>query len=137
MYMMSASVRLNQSLACAGLLGVTAVLAGTFGAHGLKGVLSEEMLATFEIGVRYHLYHAVAVLAIAAFAMTGRENRWITYAARLMTIGVIVFSGSLYALALTNQRWLGMITPLGGVAFIAGWVMVFIAARSSKQEEFR
>ena len=135
--MMSKSVRLDSSLVSAGLLGLTAVLAGTFGAHGLKGVLSEEMLTTFEIGVRYHLYHAAAVLSLAGFARAGREHRWHTHAGSLMTLGVLLFSGSLYALALTNQRWLGWITPVGGVAFIVGWAMVIMGALGWKQEEFK
>ena len=135
--MMSKTARLDRCVATGGLLGLTAVIAGTFGAHGLKGLLNDEMLATFEIGVRYHLYHAAAVLAIAGIARAEREARWLFHAGRLMTLGVFLFSGSLYALALTNQRWLGWITPFGGIAFIAGWLIVFIAALSSKQKAFR
>jgi uncharacterized membrane protein YgdD (TMEM256/DUF423 family) len=106
-----------------GLGAVSALLAvalGAFGAHGLRARLSPDMLAAFEVGVRYHMYHALALLAVGWAA--GRWPGGAVHAAGwLFVAGTVVFSGSLYLLALTGQRWLGAITPLGGAAFIAGW----------------
>ena len=113
---------------CAGLLGLTGVLAGTFCAHGLKNRLSASMQDTFEIGVRYHLVHASCVLAIVAFIAARQANPWLLRAAWSWTFGIVVFSGSLYALAVSDMQWLGWVTPVGGVAFIAGWGCVCMAA---------
>jgi uncharacterized membrane protein YgdD (TMEM256/DUF423 family) len=87
------------------------------------------MLQTFETGVRYHMYHALA-LFVVAFALTRWQQTagWSTAAGWLFVVGLILFSGSLYLLAITGVRWLGAITPLGGVAFIAGWVCLVVAA---------
>jgi uncharacterized membrane protein YgdD (TMEM256/DUF423 family) len=119
---------MDRTLLLAGALaGATGVALGAFGAHGLRGRLSPEMLAVFETGVRYHMYHALAILATAALA--GRiEGRLITAAGWLFTGGIILFSGSLYALALSGVTILGAITPIGGLAFIAGWIALVIAA---------
>ena len=104
-----------------------AVAAGAFGAHALKSRLSPEMLAVFEVGVRYQMYHALALLACAWAA--GRWPGVLTITAGwLFLAGILVFSGSLYALSLTGMRWLGAITPLGGVALLAGWVCLAAAA---------
>lgn len=102
------------------LSGLIAVGAGAFGAHGLKGRLEPEMLAVFETGARYQAYHALALLTVAAL---GRSfpGRALTAAGWLFACGTLVFSGSLYALALSGVRALGAITPLGGAAFLAGW----------------
>ena len=97
------------------------VAAGAFGAHGLKDRLSADMLATFEVGVRYQMYHAFALIA-AAWAVSRWPGALATSAGWLFIAGTIVFSGSLYLLSLTGQRWLGAITPLGGLAFLAGWL---------------
>jgi len=104
-----------------------AVAAGAFGAHGLKARLSAEMLNTFEIAVRYHFYHALA-LFVAAWAYTRWPSSATTAAGWLFVIGMLIFSGSLYTLALTGIRWLGAITPLGGLAFLAGWLCLAWAA---------
>lgn len=111
----------------ASLAGLTGVLAGTFGAHGLKGRLSPELLETFEVGVRHHLLHAVALLALGLAPAGALGERGRGVAVWAFAIGVLVFSGSLYALALTGERWLGAITPIGGVAFLAGWLAIGIA----------
>jgi uncharacterized membrane protein YgdD (TMEM256/DUF423 family) len=109
------------------LAGALGVALGAFGAHGLRARLSPEMLAVFETAVRYHMYHAVALLALAAL-MT-RFDGWLFLAAGWsFAIGILLFSGSLYLLALTGTRALGMITPLGGVAFILGWAFLAVAA---------
>ncbi len=100
---------------------------GAFGAHGLKARVTPEMLAVFETGVRYHLIHALGLLAVGWAA--GRWPGTATQAAGvLMTAGIVVFSGSLYLMTFTGARWLGAITPLGGLAFIAAWVSLAIAA---------
>jgi uncharacterized membrane protein YgdD (TMEM256/DUF423 family) len=110
--------------AVAGLLGVTF---GAFGAHALRTRLSPDMLAVFETAVRYQMYHALALLATALAA--GRMSGWlIRTAAWLFTAGIVLFSGSLYALALTGVTLFGAITPLGGLAFLGGWACLIIAA---------
>src|SRR5712691_10996664 len=103
--------------ALAGFLGVAL---GAFGAHGLRARLSTEMLGVFETGVRYHLIHAVAIVATAS--LVNRDGgRLLTAAGWLFTGGIVLFSGSLYVLALTGITTLGIITPFGGLAFLAGW----------------
>ncbi len=114
-------------LVAAGVCGVIGVLAGTFGAHGLKQRLTADMLANFETGVRYHLIHAAALLVVAVIAAAMPQSALPRVAGWLMTAGIVVFSGSLYLMALTDQRWLGMITPIGGTAFIVAWALLAIA----------
>jgi uncharacterized membrane protein YgdD (TMEM256/DUF423 family) len=97
------------------------VAAGAFGAHGLKSRLSPEMLNTFEVGVRYQMYHAFA-LTVAAWAHTRWPGTQVTVGGWLFIAGTLLFSGSLYLLSLAGVRWLGAITPLGGLAFLAGWL---------------
>lgn len=104
-----------------------AVALGAFGAHGLKGRLTPDHLALFETGVRYQMYHALALMALAG--MAGRlPDGLVRQAGLSLTAGILIFSGSLYALALSyvltpsGQRWLGAVTPLGGVAFLFGWL---------------
>jgi uncharacterized membrane protein YgdD (TMEM256/DUF423 family) len=109
-----------------------AVAAGAFGAHALRARLSPEMLAVFETGARYHMYHALALLA-AAWAVSRWTGPWPVRAGWLFVAGTVLFSGSLYALALTGVRWLGAITPLGGAAFLAGWVCLVLAAIASSR----
>lgn len=110
--------------AAASLLGVAA---GAFGAHGLSARLSEELLAIFETGVRYHLYHGLALVALAPAAARWPDPMW-AWAGGLFVAGILVFSGSLYLLALTGVRWLGAVTPVGGAAYLAGWASVVVAA---------
>ena len=104
-----------------------AVAAGAFGAHGLKARLSADLLNTFEIGVRYHLYHALA-LFVVAWSSTRWPGLPTDLAGWLFVAGTVIFSGSLYVLALTGLRWLGAITPFGGLAFLAGWLCLAWAA---------
>jgi uncharacterized membrane protein YgdD (TMEM256/DUF423 family) len=103
------------------VLGAAGVAAGAFAGHGLRARLSTEMLATFETGVRYHLLHALALVAVA-WAETRFPSPAVGLAGWLFVAGVLLFSGSLYLLALGAPRTLGMITPLGGLAFILGWL---------------
>lgn len=111
----------------AAMMGGLAVLLGAFAAHGLAGRLSARMLAAFETGARYQMVHALA-MGLAAFAMRGRAAPRANIAAALFLAGIALFSGSLYLLALTGMTALGMITPLGGLSFIAGWILLALAA---------
>lgn len=103
--------------ACFGLL---AVALGAFGAHGLKGILTPEQLGTFETGVQYQMYHSLALLLVAARLWAGSSPR-ARVAGWAFTVGILLFSGSLYLLVLLGLPWLGAITPFGGVAFLVGW----------------
>jgi uncharacterized membrane protein YgdD (TMEM256/DUF423 family) len=109
------------------LSALIAVAAGAFGAHALRERLAPDMLAVFETGARYHMYHALALLA-AAWAVGRWPGAAAVAAGWLFVAGTVVFCGSLYLLALSGQRWLGAITPLGGLAFIAGWAALAWAA---------
>ena len=112
------------------LLAGLSVALGAFGAHGLRDTLSPEDLATFEMGARYQMYHALALLAVA-WAYARWEAPLVQVAGWLFVIGILIFAGSVYALVLTGQRWLGALTPLGGVALLAAWlVLVWSAFRS-------
>jgi uncharacterized membrane protein YgdD (TMEM256/DUF423 family) len=102
-----------------------AVGLGAFGAHGLRARLTADMLNVFETGVRYQMYHALALLAVA-WASARWPGSTPSAAGWCFVAGTIVFSGSLYALSLTGQRWLGAVTPLGGLAFIAGWLLLVV-----------
>ena len=109
------------------LAGFIGVALGAFGAHGLKGRLSPDMLAVFDTAVRYQLVHAVALLATAS--LMDRLSGWlITTAGWMFFAGIVLFSGSLYLLALTGVTVLGAITPLGGLAFLVGWACLAIAS---------
>jgi len=111
----------------AGNTGALAVLCGAFAAHGLSARLDENARAVFETGARYHMYHALAI-GLAAFAMRGPAETRARAAAILFLIGIFLFSGSLYLLALTGMTVLGFVTPFGGLAFIAGWIFLALAA---------
>ena len=104
-----------------------AVTLGAFGAHGLRGRLSPEMLAVFETGVRYHMYHALALILVAL--VMGRISGWLIQTAGWCFVaGIVLFSGSLYALALSGVTILGAVTPIGGLAFLVGWACLAFAA---------
>ena len=112
----------------AAILGALAVALGAFGAHALEARISASLLQTYETGVRYHFYHVVALIAVV-FAINRWPNTNLPVIAGWLFIGgVLIFSGSLYLLALTGVRWLGAITPIGGVAFIAGWLCLAVTA---------
>jgi uncharacterized membrane protein YgdD (TMEM256/DUF423 family) len=104
-----------------------AVAAGAFGAHALRDRLVSDMLGVFEVGARYHMYHALALMA-AAWAIGRWPGGLVVAAGWLFVAGTVIFSGSLYLLAMTGHRWLGAITPLGGLAFILGWAALGWAA---------
>jgi uncharacterized membrane protein YgdD (TMEM256/DUF423 family) len=104
-----------------------AVAAGALGAHALRTRLPPDLLAVFETGARYQMYHALGLLAVA-WAVTRWPSPWPPRAGWLFLAGTVLFSGSLYALALSGIRWLGAITPLGALAFLAGWLCLAFAA---------
>ena len=114
------------------ILGATSVMVGAFGAHGLKNKVPADLLAVFETGAKYQMYHALALVLVGVL--------WARYAGTSLSLagwsflfGTLVFSGSLYVLTLTGLRWLGAITPIGGVALILGWIALAVAVSSSTQ----
>ena len=113
----------------AAILCGLAVVLGAFGAHGLKARLTPELLAVFEVGVRYQFYHGLALLGLSMAGDVFWQGPWPVRASLAWLLGVLVFSGSLYLLAITGLRWLGAITPIGGVALILGWGFVLLGAR--------
>lgn len=104
-----------------------AVALGALGAHGLKEVLTDEMLEIFETGVRYHFYHAMGLLLISLVAQTMPDSSLLRWSGWLMLGGILIFSGSLYLLSILGIRWLGAITPIGGVFFIISWILLALA----------
>lgn len=112
---------------CAAIYGASAVLAGAFGAHALRGRLDAAALAIYHTGVEYQFYHALALLAVAMFAARD-ENRALRLAGGCFVLGVPLFSGSLYALAAGAPRLLGVVTPCGGLLLVAGWLALLRAA---------
>jgi uncharacterized membrane protein YgdD (TMEM256/DUF423 family) len=110
------------------LSGGLAVALGAFGAHALKDRLVANLLANFETGVRYQMYHALALLAVAWAVTRWPDSNLSVAAGWLFVAGTVLFSGSLYVMALTGARWLGAVTPLGGVAFAVGWLCLLLTA---------
>ena len=115
-------------LVLAGLFGALAVAFGAFGAHALADRLPPDLLRTYETGVRYHFYHSLALIAVVVVIGRRTTSNLPVVAGWLFVAGIAVFSGSLYALAISGVRVLGAITPIGGMAFIAGWVCLTWAA---------
>lgn len=112
-----------------------AILFGAFAAHALRNSLSEQMLSIFQTAVDYHLYHALGLIIIGLLISQRSYSRLLNLSAIAMLVGIIVFCGSLYLLSLTGKSWLGMITPLGGVTFIASWILIVIGYFKSDQDE--
>lgn len=135
----------NRIIACGAISAALAVAIGAFGAHALEGRLSADMLANYETGARYHFYHSLGIIGVGLLALlrvtsgdtgidtdtdahrSGAATR-LRWSAVLMLAGIVLFSGSLYAMALTGMRWLGAVTPFGGVAFLAAWGLLAWAA---------
>lgn len=118
--------------ALGGISALVAVAAGAFGAHSLRARLSSDLLSIFETGVRYQMYHALALIAVAlAYSRWG--GSWFVWAGWLFVAGTVIFTGSLYVLALSGARWWGAITPIGGVCLLVGWGLfvwgVLVASR--------
>lgn len=121
---------MRNPLLASGIFGLTGVVLGAFGAHALRATLAAQGSAgTWETAVHYHLFHALALLAVGLHRPTGPAP-WLRRAGIAWGAGIVLFSGSLYLLALGGPRWLGPVTPLGGLGFIVGWVGVFLHARS-------
>ena len=112
---------------CAGLIGFLGFVFGAFAAHGLKAVVEPDMVGVFEAGVRYQMYHAFALFA-AAWGWSRWRTKAFGAAGWLFVIGVVVFSGTLYVIALTGARWLGAVTPFGGMALLTGWLCLVVGA---------
>ncbi|QGY45266.1 DUF423 domain-containing protein [Maribellus comscasis] len=112
-------------LMTASLLMALAVGIGAFGAHGLKSHLSDEMLQTYKTGVEYHFYHALGLLLVGVLSIS-MPSVYLKWSAILLTAGIVLFSGSLYVLVVSGIKALGAITPLGGLSFIAGWILLFV-----------
>jgi uncharacterized membrane protein YgdD (TMEM256/DUF423 family) len=126
----------NTIIKTAAIFGAIAVGIGAFGAHGLKPMLEASgRLETFETAVKYHFYHSLALFGLGILVMIKPEWKSFGLSFWGFTIGILIFSGSLYVLCLTGITWLGAITPLGGVAFILGWVGLFLGTISAKQSE--
>lgn len=104
-----------------------AVTMGAFGAHSLKTKLSQDMLSVFQTAVQYHFYHSLGLLIVGLLAIYLKPEKHIKIAGWMMFMGIILFSGSLYLLSITGIRWLGIITPFGGIAFILSWIFIAVA----------
>ncbi len=104
-----------------------AVALGAFGAHMLKKTLASDLMAVYETAVNYHVYHALGLLAVGLLALHVPESALLRWAGILLAIGMLLFSGSLYALSLSGIRWLGAITPFGGIAFLVAWLLLVAA----------
>jgi len=116
------------AIVVASVLMALAVVVGAFGAHALKTRLAPDMLAIWQTGVTYHASHALALLALGLLMLHAQGSAALRYAAWLFVAGIVLFAGSLYLLALGAPRWVGAITPFGGVAFIAAWIAVSAGA---------
>lgn len=110
-----------------GVNAALVVLLGAFGAHALKKQLSPDMMVIYHTAIQYHLFHALGLIAIGLLAVSLSGSGYLKWAGWAMLAGIVLFSGSLYVLSVSGMRWLGAITPLGGIAFIAAWVLFCIA----------
>lgn len=127
---------MKKTLSIASISGLLCVALGAFGAHGLKPLLTPQMLTTYETGIRYQFYHTLALILIVVLYQFSKSKK-LEIASYFFMSGIVLFSGSLYLLAITsiNQNtwtWLGPITPLGGVCFIIGWINLFLSAKDLK-----
>nr|WP_067288971.1 DUF423 domain-containing protein [Marinobacterium profundum] len=115
------------SLRLVALSGFCAVALGAFGSHGLRGRLTSDMLDVFQTAVSYQFYHSLAWLAVILLGLQ-QPSRWLRLSGNCFGLGILLFCGSLYILSLSGIRWLGAVTPLGGLTFLAGWLMLGLAA---------
>lgn len=114
-----------QFIVLGAILAAIAVMLGAFGAHGLKDSLHAAQMAVYQTAVQYHFYHALGLILVGVSGLKSSQALW---SGRVMFLGVLLFSGSLYLMTFTGMRWLGMITPVGGTAFIIGWLLLAYAA---------
>ena len=110
-----------------GCLALLAVMAGAFGAHGLRGLVSERGLEVFQTAVTYQMYHSIALILAAVLSGMGLSRKLLGWAAGFYLAGILLFSGSLYLLVLTDVRWVGPVTPIGGLCFMVGWVLLIMS----------
>ena len=122
-------------IVCAGIAGATGVIAGAFGAHGLEKWASEDLLEIWRTGSTYQLFHAPALLGVGLLVQAYGNRRAFSISGWAFLTGIVVFSGSLYLLVLTGQRWLGPITPIGGLSLILGWLALIFADRGEAKRE--
>ena len=122
---MPGTARLFLAIGC--IAALLAVALGAFGAHGLKARIAPELMQVYKTGVEYHFYHALGLILVGLAAFHLPQSVYLAGAGWAMLAGIVLFSGSLYLLALTGISWLGAITPLGGAAFIAAWVLFALA----------
>lgn len=127
LFVVGVVMKARTCLNLAAIAGFTGVAMGAFGAHSLKGVIEPELMQAYQTGVLYHLVHALALLAMGAWLYV-RPASWIKRSTYMMVLGLLLFSGSLYTMALTGERALGVITPFGGVAWLIGWAFLILAA---------
>lgn len=118
---------LRPALVLGALFALLAVMAGAFGAHGLRGVIDERGLEVFQTAVTYQIYHSLALILVATLPIAGLSRRLLGIAAGFFVAGILLFSGSLYLLVLTDLRWMGPVTPVGGIGFMVGWILVLMA----------
>lgn len=124
---------MNRFLAAGSIGAGLAVALGAFGAHVLEARISADLMETYQTGVQYHMLHAVGLLIVALAAERLKAERLLQFAGNLFIAGTVIFSGSLYLLALTGIRTLGAITPIGGVCFLVGWLLLALAAWREKR----
>jgi uncharacterized membrane protein YgdD (TMEM256/DUF423 family) len=118
---------LRLPLVAGAFMALVAVMAGAFGAHGLRNLVSERGLEVFQTAVTYQMYHSIALVLLALLAGQGLPRKLLVWSAGFFLAGILLFSGSLYLLVLTDIRWIGPITPLGGVCFMVGWALLIAA----------
>ena len=118
---------LRPALVLGALFALLAVMAGAFGAHGLRGVVDARGLEVFQTAVTYQIYHSLALILVAILPVAGLSRRLLGVAAGFFVAGILLFSGSLYLLVLTDLRWMGPVTPVGGIGFMVGWILVLMA----------
>lgn len=119
-------------IAIGALAGLLAVMLGAFGAHALRGQIDENLLVAFNTGAQYQMYHALALLMVGVLAQLFPGHKLLNWSSLLFVAGMLLFSGSLYALALTQIKWFGPVTPVGGLAFMVGWLLLAFATTKFK-----
>lgn len=119
-------------IAIGALAGLLAVMLGAFGAHALRGQVDENLLVAFNTGAQYQMYHALALLMVGVLAKLFPGHKLLNWSGLFFVVGMLLFSGSLYALALTQIKWFGPVTPVGGLAFMVGWLLLAFATTKFK-----
>lgn len=122
-------------LALGAICAFLGVACGAFGAHGLKTLISPEMLAVYQTGVNYQMWHALGLFAIGLLRQQNPQSKLLIWSGWLMLVGILLFSGSLYVLAVLDEKALGMITPFGGVCFLIAWLLLAIFALKKPQQQ--